>query len=306
MTQIWQIEDLLKRDACPGCGIAPPNEVLIRRGDDLQVRRCTSCALLFVDPAPSREALLRYYDAGYFNGGKDFFHGVDYRDSRHASIGDGSVTGYRELAARFELKGKTILDIGCATGALLQSLKSFGPARLIGIDVAESALAYGRERYDLDLRCTDLEHAKLSAGEFDLIVMIDVIEHLRDLRSFFGEVSRIVKRSGAIFISTPNAAAFKLAGNKWAPLHVNYEHVLYLSDASLASIIRPYGLKLETFYSEGSPVNCFQYYGSKHGRFARIALQPHIAALNCYVKWRYGKLSTIGGGAQLNALLRKP
>jgi SAM-dependent methyltransferase len=306
VTEICQLDDLVKRDTCPGCGASPPLDVLTRRGDGLPVRQCPFCGVLFVDPTPNAVALLRYYDDDYFDGGKDFFHGVDYRDIRDRSIANGSVTGHRELVVHFDLAGKAVLDIGCATGALLQTLKPHGPARLVGIDVADSAVAYGRERYRLDLRRTDLEHAGFASEEFDIIMMIDVIEHIYDLRGFLRETSRILKGGGAIFISTPNARAFEAAAGRWASLHENYEHVLYLSRSSLRNVVERCGLKLEKAWSEGCPVLPRQYRSRERGRLWRIALQPHVAARNWLSKWKFRNASALGRGLQLNAIVRKP
>jgi SAM-dependent methyltransferase len=295
----------VKRDSCPGCGAAPPVQVLTCRGDGLEVRRCPYCAMLFVDPSPGADALLRYYDVHYFDGSKDFFHGVDYREVRDKSISNGSVTGHRELSGRFQLACKSVLDIGCATGALLHSLRCHGPARLVGIDIADSVLACGRRRYGLDLRCTDLEHAGFASGEFDLIVMIDLIEHVYDLRSFLCEANRVLKQDGAIFISTPNAAAFELAGDKWAALHANYEHLLYICPSSLSNVLGPHRLKLESAWSEGCPALPRQYRSRKCSRLWRIALQPHVAACNWFNKWRFRNSAALGQGLQLNAIIRK-
>ena len=76
------------------CGSRDSHEAAIRK-DGLVIKECSNCGLAFVDPRPSPRQLAQYYDVGYFNGAKDFFHGKDYCLERDKSIRTGAVTGYQ-------------------------------------------------------------------------------------------------------------------------------------------------------------------------------------------------------------------
>ena len=305
MNPDWTVTELADRLNCPACDASPDGPIVARRGDGLPLRACGPCGLLFVDPAPTPAALLLRYQNGYFSGASDFFSGQNYCEARDRAIDDGAVTGYREIAGNFDLAGKSVLDIGCASGALLQSLSRLGTRRMAGIDIANEPLHFGRTRYGLDLRCAELAQAGFVPGEFDLILMVDVIEHVTDLNAFLGEAARCLADTGAIYISTPDAGGFRVAGDRWWHLFLNYEHVHYLSSQSLGLLARRHGLEVVKSWSEGSPVGPKQYRFGAMPRPLRIALEPHVAIRNSLTRFRYRHAAERGQGAQLNAILRR-
>jgi SAM-dependent methyltransferase len=79
------------------------------------------------------------------------------------------------IARRFE--PRSVIDVGCGTGALLAALKQLGVATL-GLEHAEAARVVCRQR-GLDVRDFDLEGDTDAAGDrFDLAVCLEVAEHL--------------------------------------------------------------------------------------------------------------------------------
>ncbi|HUY27894.1 MAG TPA: class I SAM-dependent methyltransferase [Candidatus Binataceae bacterium] len=305
MNPAWNSEDLAARLECPGCGARPDGPLVAHRGDRLPLRACGGCGLLFVDPAPRPSALLSRYQNGYFSGASDFFNGQNYCEVRDRSIEAGNVTGYREVTANFELGGKSVLDIGCASGALLQSLGRHAPRRLVGIDIADEPLEFGRTRYGLDLRRAALEDAHFAPGEFDLILMVDVIEHVTALDAFLHEAARCLAPAGSIYVSTPDAGGLSAAGDRWCHLHINYEHLHYLSRESLGHLARSHGLEVVKSWSEGYPVAPMQYRLNALPRPLRLMLEPQVAIRNSLTRFRYRHAAERGQGCQLNAILRR-
>ena len=149
--ELWDERLLVKREKCVFCGSSGGLPRAYRQ-DGLLISECDQCGLAYLDPRPSSQQLSEYYGSGYFSGEKDFFSGTDYCEERDAAIARKAVTGYSEIVAEFDIRNKSILDIGCASGALLQLLKEHQPAKLVGIDLAEHPVVYGRFRYGLDLR----------------------------------------------------------------------------------------------------------------------------------------------------------
>lgn len=98
-----------------------------------------------------------------------------------------------------------VLDIGCAAGTNLCSIKARRPdARTCGIEimpeVALLASPYGDIRND-DIETCDIEEW---IGSFDYIIMGDVIEHLRDPWTALKRVKKLLKPDGKIIASIPN------------------------------------------------------------------------------------------------------
>lgn len=306
MKEVWLAEDLVPRDGCPLCRAPADGPVVTKRSDALALRRCCNCDLLFVDPVPSEMALMRCYGPEYFRRADIMPRigpGVAYRISS-ANIAAGKVKGYAEITAHFELNGKAILEVGCATGALLQSLRRHAPAMLIGIDVAEQQLAYGRQRFGLDLRCTTLENADFAPAQFDLIVMLDVIEHAWDTRAMFAAAAHCLKRGGALLIRTPNASSYSIAGQRWKYLHCGLEHVAYLSKTSLGRLASDYNMVIERIETEGCP--SYLPYVHRH-KLEKLVLEPRKVLNNEWRRWRWrlASFSNSECGLDMHAIIRK-
>jgi 2-polyprenyl-3-methyl-5-hydroxy-6-metoxy-1,4-benzoquinol methylase len=305
MTGIWHAKDLIGRERCPSCEEPANGPILTRRWDGLSLRRCSACALLFLDPAPSESALVRCYAAEYFCSSvfsRRIGPGRDYHISA-ADIDAGNVRGYTEVTENFDLSGKAILEVGCATGALLGSLRKHSPSCLMGIDIAAQEVAYGRKHYGLDLRCTKLEEAGLSAEQFDLVVMLDVIEHVGNVCSFFSSAARCLKLGGAMLIRTPNADSYRVAGPRWLYLHHGLEHVVYFSEASLTALAHAHGMVIERLYTEGCPA--VEPHARRRSKLGNLLFEPGKVFRNRLQGWKLASAPEKGYGLDICAILRR-
>jgi 2-polyprenyl-3-methyl-5-hydroxy-6-metoxy-1,4-benzoquinol methylase len=275
------------------------------RLDGLLIWKCNGCGLAYVDPRPSSDQLSKYYEDGYFTGKRKGFT-TDYCVSRHLDMKNGTVPGYSEIVENFDLQDKSILDIGCASGTLLQSLRRLNPAELIGIDTAQYPIDYGRDRYSLDLRCTTMNSAEFDANSFDLITMVDVIEHVENLPSFFQEIVRVLKDSGRIFLGTPNFASFSMARDLWSSLYTSFEHLFYLSPTSLSEVCRRNGLEVLKLWTRDQPFELVRY-PKLHNMGLQRFFHPLIATKNFRLKWQFARRAAHQPdlGASLYAILGK-
>ena len=97
--------------------------------------------------------------------------------------------------------------MGCGRGATLQWLKASGRCdRSVGIELFEGAAADARSVVD-ELHVGNaealLQHAWPPAT-FDLVLCLDVLEHLVDPWAFMGQVQRLLKPGGLVVASIPN------------------------------------------------------------------------------------------------------
>ena len=297
----WTPDELAARPACPVCGDAAAQAVT-RRCDGLTVRECAGCESLFVDPVPDDAALARCYDRDYYTGRSHERFRIGYETPRDGSA---APLGYAEIASSLEIGGKSILEIGCANGALLAKLRAHNPARVVGIDISEHAVERGHIAYGLDLRCGTLERGGVAAERFDLVVMIDVIEHLREPREFFAAAARCVARGGAMFLTTPNALAARPAGPGWPYLDRALEHMVYFSARGLAALASINGLTAERIWSEGLPTRLRDYRRVDAPRPLRIAAEPLTALSNGWRRLKFRSAAAQGYGLELRAILRR-
>ena len=126
-------------------------------------------------------------------------------------------------------EGLRILDIGCGGGLLCEPMARLG-AEVVGADASETNIKVARihaERtgLDIDYRATTAE-ALAEAGErFDVVLNMEVVEHVADVPLFLDACAQMVKAEGLMFVATINrtfkarALAIFMAENvlRWLP-----------------------------------------------------------------------------------------
>ena len=105
-------------------------------------------------------------------------------------------------------QGKSVLDLGCAGGFMAEALAHKG-ARVSGIDPAQDAIQAAKHHaktsnlditYDVGVG----EHMPYSDDTFNIVVCVDVLEHVRDLSQVLAEVARVLKPGGLFLYDTIN------------------------------------------------------------------------------------------------------
>lgn len=185
---------------------------------------CQSCGLLFRRKFPSHAELEKVYEAAYSadnigRGGTDQESGT-YATEAYA----------RFLLARHIRPGMRVLDFGAGTGELVALL------RKAGIDTAGFEYSSAAREYCRQHRATELfdDLASLPAQRYDLITMIEVIEHLTDLRGVLRRVRELLKPGGMLFVTTPNRKSLRARVEKgfWREARKKY-HLFLFDRASL-------------------------------------------------------------------------
>ncbi len=97
--------------------------------------------------------------------------------------------------------GARILDVGCGTGHMLRFFQPYGD--VVGLDLAPEAIAYARERTDAGLVQGSGAALPLADGQFDLVSMLDLIEHVADDAGVVAEGARCLKPGGALLAAVP-------------------------------------------------------------------------------------------------------
>lgn len=107
-----------------------------------------------------------------------------------------------------DLGGLHILDLGCGGGVLSEPLAARG-AHVTGVDPAPSMIAKAQQHMlqaalSIDYRCTTPE-VLAGAGElFDVVLALDVAEHVADSKRFIDACTRLVAPGGLVVLSTVN------------------------------------------------------------------------------------------------------
>lgn len=141
---------------------------------------------------------------------------------------------------------RKLLDIGCGTGKLIGYLRQKG-YDCYGIDPMTEAIRMARQhnppRKIIKATGTRLPFA---ANSFDAVISISVIEHIppKKTRTFLGEMHRVVKKGGTVFLVTPNyASPFRyIQKEKWFG-YSDPTHVQFFTPRSLSRILHEDGFR---------------------------------------------------------------
>jgi SAM-dependent methyltransferase len=96
-----------------------------------------------------------------------------------------------------------VLDVGFGTGFNIEYLQRNGYGGVVGLDCSNEALAYARSRGLPFLVCGDGERPPLRHGSFDVVMALDLIEHLDDDVWAMGEFARLLTPGGSLVIFAP-------------------------------------------------------------------------------------------------------
>ncbi|MBS0537694.1 MAG: bifunctional 2-polyprenyl-6-hydroxyphenol methylase/3-demethylubiquinol 3-O-methyltransferase UbiG, partial [Proteobacteria bacterium] len=131
----------------------------------------------------------------------------------------------RDALSGQPLEGLDLLDIGCGGGLLCEPMARLG-ARVTGIDAAERNIATAAahaagQGLAIDYRATTAEALAADGRQYDVVLALEIVEHVADVDLFLATCGSLVKPGGLLFLSTLNRTA-----KAWALAIAGAEYVL--------------------------------------------------------------------------------
>jgi 2-polyprenyl-3-methyl-5-hydroxy-6-metoxy-1,4-benzoquinol methylase len=242
---------------CPVCNSDTFSDFLICKDyfltqEEFTIVECTSCGFKFVNPRPDLDSVGKYYESPEY--------------ISHDSSKGGLLTAIYTKIRKFTHKKKyrlvnkysdpgNILDIGCASGELLNLFK-VNNWKSYGIEPNEKARNFAKETFGLDVKSED-ELKKFPTGIFDVIMMWHVLEHVYPLNDRILDLKRLLKPGGTIFIAVPNCNSYdaKYYGKFWAAYDVPRHFSNFVSSTMKIllekngfTIVKILPMKFDSFY----------------------------------------------------------
>jgi SAM-dependent methyltransferase len=226
---------------------------------------------MFSNPQPTDEQLAEIYSADYFLGA-----GTDEGRSATRDMKRATARLYLEEIKRYcGNAGGRLLEVGCGDGDFLVEAEAAGFA-VTGVELAPAACEQARARLKAgEVVCGLLENSGLSEEHFDLCILSDVIEHVRDPLAFLANIHRLLKPNGAIFIATPSLASWsaKLLRQNW--MEFKPEHLTYFDPKTLQTALFRTGYH-EVIVQPGWKVLSFDYVAQHFERFPVPVVTPIV------------------------------
>ena len=152
------------------------------------------------------------------------------------------------------LKGVNILDIGCGGGLLSEPMCRLG-ASVTGIDASIkniniAKLHAKKDNLKINYLCSSPEKLKIKK-KFDVILNMEIIEHVEDIQFFLNSCSKLLKKNGVMFVATINKTLksyiFAIVGAeyvlRWLPIGT-HEWEKFVNPKDLENILKKNNLSL--------------------------------------------------------------
>lgn len=204
-------------------------DIFAHRKDGVGILRCKKCGLYMVDTIPD-DLEEFYYDEAYYNAGG-------------SNVDSGYAETYDLMAPAFlfwqnalieELNeshaNKNFLEIGCATGNLLEIVRDNQPNLDIeGIDISKYAVQATITK-GIAAKAAHIEKYKSKSGK-DIIFSSETMEHIDDLKSFLGGVKDNLKDDGVFIFYVPSISVEDAVKEKddYLRFNTNLEHLLHFT-----------------------------------------------------------------------------
>ena len=161
----------------------------------------------------------------------------------------------RDAQSITPLKGLTLVDVGCGGGLVTEPMCRLG-ADVTGIDAGAETINAARHHANemglsIDYQHILPENLPAECRQFDIVLNLEVIEHVADRALFLETTSKILKPGGAMILSTLNRTlkSFALAKVsaeyllRWVPVGT-HDWRQFIQPAEIAKEISPHGLKI--------------------------------------------------------------
>ena len=152
-------------------------------------------------------------------------------------------------------KGQTIIDIGCGGGLLSEPMSRLG-AEVTGIDASEKNIQVAKlhaKKNNLKINYLTASPENLKTDrKFDVILNMEIIEHVEDVDIFLKSCSSLLKKEGIMFVATINKTLksylFAIIGAeyilRWLPIGT-HEWDKFIDPNDLIKISKKYNLQLQ-------------------------------------------------------------
>lgn len=199
---------------------------------------CKVCGLGIAKKMPTEAELVKHYQKDYYFGDEY----VDYTKDRRA-LEINFTKRVSLLLSLVKKKSKLqVLEIGSAYGFFLNAIKPYSKETL-GFEMSQDGVNYANKNFNVNTTNKNFLKTKIK-NQQDIVVMWDVIEHLRYPEKYIEKISKTLKKGGIVALTTGDIGAFiaRKKGNGWRMIHPP-THLYYFTQKSLEILLEKNGLE---------------------------------------------------------------
>lgn len=204
---------------------------------EMNLVKCRKCGLIYANPRIHESELLRRYTSSFFF--DEYLPAFEATSKRYdLTIIRIHFFLFLQLITKYYKPGKKLLDIGCGAGFLLKAAEEIG-WEAEGVEISPIASDYAQNIVKVKVLEGKLEDLRLPAENFDLVVLVETVEHLMNPLETLKEINRILKKQGILIICTPDYKSLSrfFLGKNWAVLSPE-EHFSVFTQKTLSRILQ--------------------------------------------------------------------
>jgi 2-polyprenyl-3-methyl-5-hydroxy-6-metoxy-1,4-benzoquinol methylase len=232
---------------CPVCNSYKLSSVFTVKdytvsNENFEILKCKACKHLFTQGVATQIEIGKYYASENYVSHSDTQEGIV--NKLYHNIRKITLIAKKSLLQHQTGMGKgKLLDIGCGTGAFLDTMNKSG-WRVVGLEPDETARKKANELYKLNA-LPPQELFNLPNETYDAITMWHVLEHVHQLHEYVAQLKNLISPKGKIFIAVPNYTSYDAQHYKthWAAYDVP-RHLYHFSPHSMQALVEQHGLKI--------------------------------------------------------------
>ncbi|SMO52806.1 class I SAM-dependent methyltransferase [Solitalea koreensis] len=202
-------------------------------GQEFTILLDEQSGLLVTTPRPPLDELGKYYESeayiSHTDGNKGLF------EKAYQLVRKYALKNKLRLISKHKKTGK-LLDIGCGTGAFLETCMKAGWT-ITGVEPGEKAAKLASNKTGKNIY-PSLFEKELNGEQFDVITMWHVLEHMPDLPATIARLKNLLKPDGLLVIAVPNYNSYDAVhyGKYWAAYDVP-RHLFHFSQRSINELV---------------------------------------------------------------------
>lgn len=194
--------------------------------------RCHRCGLVRSDPVARDGLLASLYEHSTF----------DYEEQVPSLRR--TYRRYLDKLNRYDARKGSLLEIGCGNGFFLEDALDAGYASVHGVEPSAAAVARADPHVRPNIVRDVMRPGLFGAGDFDVVCMFQVLDHVPDPAALLQECSRVLKRGGLILCLNHDveAVSARILGSR-SPI-VDVEHTYLYSRRTIARLFSTHGFRV--------------------------------------------------------------
>lgn len=241
------MSDVVHYTSCPACGskeFYPVMEVADHSvtKELFSLLECKECQLRFTQDVPNPQSIVRYYQFEQY--------------ISHTNTKKGGINKLYQWVRTFTLHQKrrliekqsglssgNLLEIGAGTGAFAATMQRAG-WQVTALEPDAGARQIAKEQFGVQLSDSSRFY-ELPIGQYDVITLWHVLEHMHDLRQVLGHLRTLLKPGGKLFIAVPNYTSYDahVYTSYWAAYDVP-RHLYHFSPRAMRNLLSAHQLVL--------------------------------------------------------------